>query len=165
MRREILTWNEIDKLIDHLLPQLEGEFESMVMITRGGIIPGGLIAEATQMASIFTASVDFPSQMEAEKERLLAWPKFLQFPDDRLLRGKRILVVDDVWGSGRTVTAVKNQVSAAGGMPFTCVMHFNPYRNLFGSVRPDYYAAVTDAHIVYPWEIDRGPEAVLLKDF
>ncbi len=165
MRREILTWNEIDKLIDHLLPQLEGEFESMVMITRGGIVPGGLIAEATQMASIFTASVDFPSQMEAEKERLLAWPKFLQFPEDRLLRGKRILVVDDVWGSGRTVTAVKNQVSAAGGMPFTCVMHFNPYRNLFGSARPDYYAAVTDAHIVYPWEIDRGPEAVLLKDF
>ena len=165
MRREILTWNEIDKLIDHLLPQLEGEFEAMVMITRGGIVPGGLIAEATQMANIFTASVDFPSQMEAEKERLLAWPKFLQFPDDRLLRSKRVLVVDDVWGSGRTVTAVKNQVSAAGGMPFTCVMHFNPYRNLFGSVRPDYYAAVTDAHIVYPWEINRGPEAVLLKDF
>jgi uncharacterized protein len=165
MRREILTWNEIDKLIDHLLPQLEGEFEAMVMITRGGIVPGGLIAEATQMASIFTASVDFPSQMEAEKERLLAWPKFLQFPDDRLLRSKRVLVVDDVWGSGRTVTAVKNQVSAAGGMPFTCVMHFNPYRNLFGSARPDYYAAVTDAHIVYPWEINRGPEAVLLKDF
>ena len=165
MRREILTWNEIDKLIDHLLPQLEGEFEAMVMITRGGIVPGGLIAEATQMASIFTASVDFPSQMEAEKERLLAWPKFLEFPADRLLRSKRVLVVDDVWGSGRTVTAVKNQVSAAGGMPFTCVMHFNPYRNLFGSVRPDYYAAVTDAHIVYPWEINRGPEAVLLKDF
>jgi len=165
MRREILTWNEIDKLIDHLLPQFEGEFEGMVMITRGGIVPGGLIAQATQMPNIFTASVDFPSQMEAEKERLLAWPKFLQFPDDRLLRGKRILVVDDVWGSGRTVTAVKNHISAAGGMPFTCVMHFNPYRNLFGSVRPDYYAAVTDAHIVYPWEINRGPEAVLLKDF
>ena len=165
MRREILTWNEIDKLIDHLLPQLEGEFETMIMITRGGIVPGGLIAEATQIASIFTASVDFPSEMDAEKERLLAWPKFLQFPDERLLRGKRSLVIDDVWGSGRTITAVKNQVSAAGGMPFTCVMHFNPYRNLFGTVRPDYYAAVTDAHIVYPWEINRGPEAVLLKDF
>ena len=165
MRREVLTWNEIDKLIDHLLPQLEGEFSGMIMITRGGIVPGGLMAEATLMGSIFTASVDFPSQMDVEKDRLLAWPKFLQFPDDRLLRGKRILVVDDVWGSGRTITAVKNQVSAVGGMPFTCVMHFNPYRNLFGTVRPDYYAAVTDAHIVYPWEINRGPEAVLLKDF
>ena len=41
-------------------------------------------------------------------------------------------------------------------------MHFNPHRNLFGSVRPDYYAATTDAHIVYPWEIDRGTDRFVL---
>jgi hypothetical protein len=35
---------------------------------------------------------------------------------------------------------------------------------LFGSARPDYYAAITDARIVYPWEIDRGPDRVLLGD-
>jgi hypoxanthine phosphoribosyltransferase len=87
------------------------------------------------------------------------------FPENELLRARRTLVVDDVWGSGRTITAVKNRVSGAGGLPFTCVLHFNPYRSLFGTTRPDYYAAVTDAHIVYPWEINRGPEAVLLKDF
>ena len=79
------------------------------------------------------------------------------------MSSRRVLVVDDVWGSGRTITAVKNRVSSAGGMPFTCVMHFNPYRNLFGSGKPDYYAAITDAHIVYPWEIKRGPENILLK--
>ena len=165
MRREVLTWNEIDQLMDHLLPQLKGEFEAMVMITRGGIIPGGLIAEATQITNIFTASVNFPAQLDSEKTPLLVWPQFLQFPEDRLLIGKRILVVDDVWGSGRTITAVKNQVAAAGGYPVTCVMHFNPYRNLFGTSRPDYYAAITDAHIVYPWEINRGLEAALLNDF
>jgi hypothetical protein len=43
-------------------------------------------------------------------------------------------------------------------------MHFNPYRNLFGNNRPDYFAAVTDAFIVYPWEIDRGTDRVLLGD-
>ncbi len=165
LRREVLTWNEVDRLIDHLIPQLEGEFGAMLLITRGGIVPGGLMAEAMHMDRIFTASVDFPAQMEAEKKKLLAWPKFIQFPEDGQLRGIRVLVVDDVWGSGRTITAVKNKVSGAGGLPVTCVMHFNPYRNLFGTVRPDYYAAVTDAHIVYPWEINRGPESVLLKDF
>jgi len=165
MRREVISWEDVDRLIDHLLPQLEGEFNAMLIITRGGIIPGGMMAEAMQIESIFTAAVDFPSQMEAEKRKLLAWPQFLQFPEDPLLRLKRVLVVDDVWGSGRTITAVKNRVSGAGGLPFTCVMHFNPYRNLFGTVRPDYYAAITDAHIVYPWEIDRGPESVLLRDF
>lgn len=164
MRREILTWREVEGLIDHLVPQFETEFDAMVMITRGGIIPGGILAETLGLEHILTAAVDFPAQTEMEKAKLLAWPKFLQFPEDRLLRDRRALVIDDVWGSGRTITSVRHRVSAAGGVPYTCVLHFNPYRNLFGSARPDFYAAITDAHIVYPWEIDRGsgPEKVML---
>lgn len=166
IRREVLTWSDVDKLIDHLIPQFEVEFEAMVIVTRGGVVPGGLLAEALHLNTILTATVDFPAEMEADKEkRLLAWPKFVQFPDVEVLRGRRVLVVDDVWGSGRTITAVKNRISGAGGLPYTCVLHFNPYRNLFGTVRPDFFAAVTDAYIIYPWEIDRGPEAVLLRDF
>ncbi len=162
MRREALTWDEVDKLIDHLLPQFQGDFETMVIITRGGIIPGGMLAEATGIPTILTAAVDFPAAVEAQKTGLFAWPRFIEFPADELLRGKRCLVVDDVWGSGRTITAVKNRIVAAGGGPFTCVLHFNPYRTLFGSLRPDYYAAITDAYIIYPWEINRGPDKVLL---
>jgi hypoxanthine phosphoribosyltransferase len=162
IRRELLSWDEVTKLLDHLLPQFEREFDAMIMITRGGIVPGGLLAEAMGLTHLLTAAVDFPAEIEQEHSSLLAWPRFLQFPDDELLRGRRILVVDDVWGSGRTITAVKNRVSAAGGFPFTCVLHFNPYRTLFGTVRPDYYAAITDAHIIYPWEVDRGPDRVLL---
>jgi len=164
LRREMLTWEDVDRLIDHLLPQFETEFEAMVMITRGGLIPGGLLAEAMGISHILTAAVDFPAQMEMERAKLMAWPQFIQFPDEKTLRGRRTLVVDDVWGSGRTITSVKVRISAAGGLPSTCVLHFNPYRNLFGTTRPDYFAAVTDAHIIYPWEVDRGPDRVLLGD-
>jgi len=164
LRREMLTWEDVDRLIDHLLPQFETEYEAMVMITRGGVIPGGLLAEAMGISHILTAAVDFPAQMEMERAKLMAWPQFIQFPEEKALRGRRTLVVDDVWGSGRTITSVKIRISAAGGLPSTCVIHFNPYRNLFGTTRPDYYAAVTDAHIIYPWEIDRGPDRVLLGD-
>jgi hypoxanthine phosphoribosyltransferase len=163
-RRELLTWQDVDRLIDHLLPQFEGEFDAMVMITRGGIVPGGLLAEAIGLMHILTAAVDFPAQMEMEKAKLMAWPQFIQFPEDNTLRGRRTLVVDDVWGSGRTITSVKHRVSSAGGIPSTCVLHFNPYRNLFSTTKPDYYAAVTDVHIVYPWEISRGPDMVLLGE-
>lgn len=162
-RREIITWNEVDKLIDHLIPQFDWEFDAMVMITRGGIIPGGLLSEAMGLIHILTAAVDFPAEMEKEKAGLFAWPRFLQFPEPELLRDRRTLVVDDVWGSGRNITAVKNRVAAAGGTPYTCVMHFNPHRSLFGSSQPDYYAAITDAHIVYPWEIQRGRDRILLE--
>jgi hypoxanthine phosphoribosyltransferase len=161
-RHEVLKWDDVDRLIDHLLPQFEGEYDAMIMITRGGIIPGGLLAEAMNITHILTAAVDFPSQFEMEKMRLMAWPQFIQFPENELLADRRSLIVDDVWGSGRTITSVKTRVESAGGRPSSCVLHFNPYRNLFGNARPDYYAAITDAHIVYPWEINRGPDRVLL---
>jgi uncharacterized protein len=161
MRKEALTWNDIEALLDHLMPQLEGDFDSMLMITRGGIVPGGMIAEAMNITNILTAAVNFPSEMKNPSSKLLSWPQFLQFPDDNLIRGRRILVVDDVWGSGRTITAVKNRVSVGGGVPLTCVLHFNPERNLFKPACPDYYAATTDAYIIYPWEMNRDKDLAL----
>jgi len=158
-RRELISWDEVSKLIDLLLPQFEQTYNVMIMITRGGIVPGGMLAEAMDIQYIFTATVDFPAEEHfatPQQTKFLSWPKFLQFPDDKYLTLQNVLIVDDVWGSGRTITAVKNRVAAAGGHPSTCVLHFNPYRNLFGNQRPNYYGAITDAHIVYPWESDRG---------
>lgn len=155
IRHEVLTWQDVDKLIDMLVPQIKavGLFDAMLLITRGGIIPGGMLAEAMSLQNILIASVDFPA---TERSGLMAWPAFLQFPASDLIANRRILIVDDVWGSGRTSTAVAGRVEGAGGQALTCVMHFNPYRSLFSKTRPDFYAASTDAYIVYPWEVDRG---------
>lgn len=161
-RRELLTWEDVDRLIDHLIPQFHTAFDAMVIITRGGIVPGGMLSESLNIQNVLTAAVDFPYEDERQAAKLLAWPEFIQFPEDSLLIGRNVLVVDDVWGSGRTITAVKNRVTAAGGNPSTCVLHFNPYRSLFTKAEPDYYAAITDAYIIYPWEVDRGPDRILL---
>jgi hypothetical protein len=160
MRHEVLTWSDVDRLIDVLLPQIRsvGPFDGILLITRGGIIPGGMLAEALGIVHLLTAAVDFPAT--AAGTSLMAWPSFLQFPDPDLVRGRRLLTVDDVWGSGRTSTAVRERVVASGGTPFSCVLHFNPYRSLFKKAKPDFYGAVTDAYIVYPWEIDRGMRSI-----
>jgi hypoxanthine phosphoribosyltransferase len=162
-KRQFLSWMDVDKLIDRLIPQFDREFTAMVIITRGGIIPGGLLAEALQITHVLTAAVDFPAEVERNKS-LMAWPEFIQFPMEEKLKGHSILIVDDVWGSGRTITAVKNKVSAAGGFPDTCVLHYNPYRTLFGTVKPDYFAEQTDARVIYPWEIDRGSDKEKLPE-
>lgn len=154
-RHKLLTWDDVDRVIDVLLPQLEsvGPFQAMIMITRGGVVPGGLLAEALDIQHMLTAAVDFPS---TDAAGLMAFPKFLQFPSNDLLMGRRTLIVDDVWGSGRTSTSVRERVAAAGTQVYTCVLHFNPYRSLFTSAKPDFYGDATDAYIVYPWEVDRG---------
>jgi hypoxanthine phosphoribosyltransferase len=162
-RNELLTWDDVDKLVDMLIPQIKtvGPFDAMLMITRGGLIPGGLLAEALDIQHVLTAAVDFPSTASAG---LMAWPTFLQFPNSSLLIGRRTLIIDDVWGSGRTSTAVRGRAESAGAKPYTCVFHFNPYRSLFNKAEPDFYGATTDAYIVYPWELDRGLRGMSIGD-
>jgi uncharacterized protein len=154
---EFLTWQDVDALIDQLVPQLRAPYDALLMITRGGLVPGGLIAEALDIRYILTAAVEFPESGQTR----LAWPTFLQFPSDALLRDKRILVVDDIWEHGRTITTVTGRIHAGGGQPETAVLHYKPGTSLFRDASPNYYAAVTDRFIVYPWEIERGPDRIL----
>lgn len=163
MRREVLTWSDVDKLIDYLVPQIRGRFDSMMIVTRGGLIPGGLLAEALNITYILTAAVRFPADFPGDfpglhPEQRFIIPEFLQFPDDSLVSGRRILVVDDVWTRGRNSVAVARRIDVAGGIPETCVLHYKPASSLYPGLTPTYYAAVTDAYVIYPWELDRGPE-------
>ena len=158
-RQEVLTWGDVMTLVDHLMPQLRTGVDALLLITRGGIIPGGMIAERLDLSYILTAAVRFPTELA---DKRLAWPTFLQFPEDVLLRGRRVLIVDDLWSSGRTITTVIGRVETAGGRPETAVLHYKPGSNLFRQTGPTYYAAITDAVILYPWESRRGMEGVPL---
>lgn len=165
MRHEVLTWSDVDKLIDYLSPQIQGRFDSMLIITRGGIVPGGMLAEALDITYILNAAVRFPADFPSlgltrNPEARFAVPEFMQFPADDLLEGRRILVVDDVWTRGRNIVTVANRIDAAGGHPETCVLHYKPAFSLYPGHTPTYYAAVTDAHIIYPWEADRDQRGV-----
>ena len=124
------------------------EFEAMVIFTGGGIVPDGKPAEALGVKDILAASVKFPP-VDAD-HKLLVWPEFLQWPHEDVLAGIRILVMDDVWISGRTITSVKDRILESSGLPEICVLHCNLTHSLFDQTRPDYHGAVTDAYIVCP---------------
>lgn len=169
LRRELVSWAEVDKLIDLMIPQIRsvGRFDGMIIITRGGIIPGGLLAEALNISYVMTAAVRFNDpvfninefQLDTQPA-LLGLPSFLQFPENRLLEDRKLLIVDDVWGSGRTSLSVKGRCEVAGAVAYTTVLHFNPYRSLFDKAEPNFYGAITDAFVIYPWEVDRGIEGI-----
>ena len=146
--REILSWEDIDKLIDHLIPQFRGEFDGILMVTNGGLIPGGMLSEALGITHVLTASAYFPDEVDQK----LAWPTFIQFPPDTLVTNRRMLIVDDIWANGRALMVVKGRLAAAGCESETAVLHFRHRSNLFPDTGPDYYGAITDRYIVYPWE-------------
>jgi hypoxanthine phosphoribosyltransferase len=148
LQREILSWTEIDKLIDHLIPQFRGEFDGLLMITKGGLVPGGILSEALGIKHVLTASVYFPDEVDEK----LAWPTFMQFPSDTFVMNRRILIVDDIWANGRAIMIVQGRLVAVGSECETAVLHYRQKSNLFPGMGPDYYGAITDRYIVYPWE-------------
>lgn len=117
MRREVLTWLDVDKLIDSLVPQIQGQYDSMVIVTRGGLVPGGMLAEALNITYILTASIRFPADfpgIQSHPEERYAVPEFIQFPDGESLEDRRVLIVDDVWTRGRNIVTVASRVDVSG---------------------------------------------------
>lgn len=68
--------------------------------------------------------------------------------------GNKVLVVDDVFDTGKTVAAVKNRMDDAGIDMRTACVYWKPEKNLT-SLKPDYFVEdVGGEWIVFPHEID-----------
>ncbi|MEA4882640.1 MAG: phosphoribosyltransferase family protein [Clostridia bacterium] len=148
MKKTHLSWQDIEELVDALVGKLDGEFDALLCITRGGMVPACLISERIDQRNILAAAVMFYTGIGKTLDK----PVFLQFPADPYLAGKRVLVVDDVWDSGRTVVAVKQRIEQVGGVPSVAVLHYKPTQSAFPDLKPDYYGATVDGWIVYPWD-------------
>ena len=146
--REVVSWSDLDGLVGTLAERLGGQpFDVLLAITRGGMVPAGMLAYRLKLRDILVAAVEYYD----ETGQPGAHPTFFQFPADPLLRGKRVLVVDEVWDSGTTIQAVTARVRQAGGDPVTAVLHFKPGRSIVPG-QPDVYAVETDRWVVYPFK-------------
>lgn len=143
------SWNDIDLLVNKLAAQLRGQhFDLFLGICRGGLIPAGLLAKRLNHFHLLVASMRYYD----DEDNRLAEPVILELPEPDTLRGKRVLIIDDVWDSGNTIDRIKKHVLAAGGKPLVATLHFKPKRSEVPG-KPDFYGEQTDAWIVYPWEL------------
>ncbi len=153
VKKIYLSWFDVDKLIISMLPRLQGSnFDLVIAITRGGIVPAAILAERLAIQQVLVASVAFYE----DEELHLDWPVFMQFPDDSLLRAKHALIVDDIWDRGKQVVSVTERVKYAGGQSRSAVLHYKPHRSQFPDKAPDVYAAQTEDWVIYPWDAERG---------
>ena len=146
--RDIVSWSDLEVLVADLAARIpRHEVDVMLAITRGGMVPAGMLAYRLGIRNILVAAVEYYDDHGKPGPS----PTFFQFPADPLLRGQRVLIVDEVWDSGTTIVAVAERVRQAGGIPTTVVLHYKPERSKVDAV-PDYHAATTDAWVVYPFK-------------
>ena len=145
--KDVVTWEDLAEMVADLAARVGAEYDVMLAITRGGLVPAGMLAYRLGIRNILVAAVEY---YDAEG-RPGPKPAFLQFPADPQLRGQRVLIVDEVWDSGTTIHAVTERVRQAGGLPTTAVLHYKPGRSVVPG-EPDVHAVTTDAWVVYPFK-------------
>ena len=150
LERRHVTWTDVGRMVRTVLAQLPRDYDNILVITRGGLVPACLISERTGIRNILCAAVVF---YEDSVQKYVE-PMFVQFPDDAHVKGRRVLVIDDVWDTGSTIVAVRDRLRAAGAIVEVCVLHYKPTHSRFPDDKPDYYAEETDGWIVYPWDRD-----------
>lgn len=147
MRKEYLSWEQVDRLIERLLAILPRDYDVIMPITRGGLIPAALLAYRGRWRLVMVA-VEQPA---SAVDDLFCAPTFVEFPADPLLKGRRVLVVDSVWSTARSMLAVKTRIEQAGGYADLCVLHYRS-SDAWSDIRPAFVGEETDAWVVYPWE-------------
>jgi hypoxanthine phosphoribosyltransferase len=142
-----ISWDELDRLVARLADEVGRDHDVVLAITRGGLVPAGMLAYRLDLREILVAGAVFYLPDGSRHPR----PVIGHFPDAELLTGRRVLVIDEVWESGETMTEVLARVRAAGGRPVSAVLHYKPDRSRVAG-RPDHFAEKVDSWVAYPYK-------------
>jgi hypoxanthine phosphoribosyltransferase len=145
--KEVLGWLEFGEAARHLARDVaHSDFdpEVVIAIARGGLLLAGAIAYALDVKSCGALNVEFYSGVNERLPAPIMLPPMLDEPS---LSGKRVLLVDDVSDSGRTLAMVVELLRAAGADLRTVVLYTKP-----GTVHvPDFTWRTTSRWIAFPW--------------
>jgi hypothetical protein len=143
----VITWEALDGLVARLAERTGREFDLVLAITRGGLVPAGMLAYRLDLREILVAGAIFYLPQGGTHPA----PVIGHFPDASLLADRRVLVVDEVWETGETMTEVLARVRAAGGTPTSAVIHYKPGRSRVGGA-PDHWADTVESWVTYPYK-------------
>lgn len=145
--RETLTWQgfgdatrELSRTIvaDGFMPDV------VVAIARGGLLPAGAIAYGLGVKNCGAINVEFYTGIGT----VLPDPELLPPEMDMAyLDGRRVLLVDDVADSGRTLDLAVRLLTDRGAIVRSVVIYTKPTT----IIRPDWSWKDTDLWIDFPW--------------
>ena len=132
----------------------ENTYDAMIAISGGGLIPARLLRTHLKIPvySVCVVSYD-ENDTKTDNYDVLQW---LSERELKGLRGKRVLVVDDLDDTRGTLVFITNKLMKDGLDNIGVAVLYNKMKDKDGELSPDvrYYNAVDieDKWIVFPWD-------------
>lgn len=146
-QRETLTWEGFGDATRELSRAIVADGyapEVVVAVARGGLLPGGALAYGLGIKNCGAINVEFYTGVGT----VLAAPELLPPElDMSYLDGRRVLLVDDVADSGRTLELAVRLLRERGALVRSAVIYTKPTT----IVQPDYVWRDTSLWIDFPW--------------
>ena len=147
LKFEAPSWDKIYSMMLRLARRVrESHFEPEVIVgvSRGGWPPARIMSDLLENQNLANMKVVFYRDIGLRNKR----PVITQ-PVSSRVKGKRVLVVDDVSDTGHSLSVVSAHLRTRGaGKVKVCTLYLKP-----GSVfTPHFYARKTSKWIIFPWE-------------
>jgi hypoxanthine phosphoribosyltransferase len=141
---EPISWERFEALVRLLSEHVAG-FEPQIIlgIARGGLFP------ATMMSYILRREM-YPIRLTRRVDDTVVRerPTWLVGPPDKVT-GRRVLIVDEIADSGRTIAMAAGEVRRMGA---SHVRTATLFAHTWADPRPDFVALTSDALILNPWD-------------
>jgi hypoxanthine phosphoribosyltransferase len=139
-----ISWEDFHGICKALAKAVFGFHPEIILaVGRGGYYPGTLLAHLLQVEI-------YPVRISRRVNDVVQFksPQWLVEPPP-LVKGHRILVVDEICGSGETLTMVRKKAESLGVKEVRSAVM---YAHTWGVSLPDYIGLVTDALLLNPWD-------------
>lgn len=147
MEMLVLEWGRVHSSVLELSRKIEEsgfQPDSIVGVARGGWVVARLLSDLLGVDELLSIRVSFyrgVNQREAKPR--------IESPIVGEIKGKRILVADDVADTGESLLLVVEHLSSMGASEIrVATLHVKPW----SKIKPDYFVESTANWILYPWE-------------
>ena len=141
-----IDWVNSVNLCEQLAASISHRPDTIVGLSRGGLVSARILADFLQIRHIFVLGISLYDGIDKKGKK----PKIIQTLPSSAIKGKKVLLVDDVADSGLSLALAKEYLLKKGASELKiATIHYKP-----GSIiKPDYFVSTTQAWIVYPWEV------------
>ena len=144
---EVPTWDEIYEMLLRLAEKIQRDNfhpDLIIGVCRGGWPPARVMSDLLGNPKLANISVEFYVDV-AETKNKPVLTQSVTAP----VKGKKILILDDVADTGKTLKLVKKHLLDRGAEEVKiATIYYKPW----SIVVPDYYEKETKRWIVFPWE-------------
>jgi hypoxanthine phosphoribosyltransferase len=140
-----ISWDAVIGYCEELAEKTKGYGPDMIIgISRGGLVPARVLSDILDIKRVGIIGIVFYKKAGETLEKPEMTQELLMD-----IKGKKILLVDDVADTGKSLVVAKEYLEKMGPAEVRiAALHHKPNSML----EPDYFIGTTTAWIVYPWE-------------